>query len=525
MEFFGSIEIGSKKKDEKLSPSFVPPTDTDGAVEVAITNTIGFDFDASYKNTKEQIELYRKAAANSDVDDALDEIINDAIVFDAEETPVDIMFSDDADVSASIKKKISEEFKEVLRLLNFNEIGDDLFRKWYVDGRIFYHVIIDKKAQKDGVAELRYIDPRFIKKVRDVKKEKGPGGVEIVKSVEEYFVYNDPGSKHYVKKEAVKIPKEAVLYVPSGLMDSEGKEVISYLDAAIKPLNQLVALEDSLVIYRISRAPERRVFYIDTGNLPKTKAEQYMKSIINKHKNKMVYDATTGTVKDNRHIMSMLEDIWLPRREGNRGTEVSTLPGATSLGDMDDVLYFVKKLYKALRIPASRIDTEAVFNMGVSAEISRNEIKFSKFIDKLRKKFSRLFRQALKTQLLLKNIITEDDWLDINEAIQFRFNSDSHFTELKENEILRGRLELLATIDQYVGRYYSIEDVHKQVLKRNDDEIKEVNDRIEQEKADGKIKPGEGEGDFDMQDQPGGEPAPTPVKIVEPDNQNDQENK
>ena len=500
MEFLGFEIKPIKKKNENLSPSFVPPTDLDGAVEISERNSFGYNFDASYKNIKEQIELYRSMAINAECSDAIEEIINDAIVFDSDKTPVELVWDDNSKISDKIKKKILEEFQIILKLYDFNNIGDDIFRRWYVDGRIFYHIIINKGKEKDGIAELRYIDPRYIRKIRKVKKEKGKNGVEIVKGIEEYYIYNDPDSSYTTTNSAIKIPKEAIIYCSSGLKSPDDKEVISYLQSAIKPFNSLVSLEDSLVIYRIARAPERRVFYVDTGNLPKTKAEQYMKSIINKHKNKMVYDARTGTVKDNRHILSMLEDIWLPRREGSRGTEVDTLPGAQSLGDMEEVLYFVKKLYRALRIPTSRMDNESVFNLGRSAEITRAEIKFSKFIDKLRKKFSRIFRQALRTQLILKNIITENDWEEINEGIQFRYNTDSHFAELKENEILQGRLELLGVVDEYVGRYFSIEQVQKEILKRTDEEIKKINKEIEQEKDEGDLEQDAGSGDFNVPD-------------------------
>ncbi len=495
MEFFGyELKKQGKQveKPDKLSPSPFAPTDIDGSIDASVTQGHSFDFDASWKNTGELINTYRSMAMNADCASAIDEIVNDAIVFDVDESPVELVL-DDVEVSDAIKTKLTDEFKTVLGLFDFNEVGDDIFKEWYVDGRIFYHIVLSKTSQeKNGIAELRRIDPRHIKKVRNIIKEKGPGGIELVKGVEEYYIYSDPKTKLSGQGKAIKIPKEAIIYVSSGIKSLNGKDVLSHLHPAVKPFNQLVALEDSVVVYRISRAPERRVFYVDVGKLPKTRAEQYMRSLIANHKNKMVYDVKTGAVKDAKNVVSMMEDIWLPRREGSRGTEVETLPGGQNLGEMDDVLYFLKKLFTAMKIPKTRLDSEnSVFNSGRSNEITRDEIKFSKFIDKVRKRFSRVFRQALKTQLILKNIITTDDWEKINEQLRFRFNTDSQFAELKEMEILTGRMEILGTLDEYVGKYFSQAWVQKNVLSQTEEEIKEIDKEIKDEIAAKKYpKPG-----------------------------------
>ena len=393
---------------------------------------------------------------------------------------------DDLDQPDNIKKTIKEEFENVVRLLQFNHYGHEIFRKWYVDGRLFYHIIIDEKTPKKGILELRPIDPTRIRKVKEIDKVKDPvTGAELIKSVDEYYIYQDTSLNK--SNQGLKISSDAVQYTTSGLLEGNKKTVLSYLHKAIKPVNQLRMMEDSLVIYRLSRAPERRIFYIDVGNLPKGKAEEYLKGIMNQYRNKLVYDASTGEIKDDRKNMSMLEDFWLPRREGGRGTEITTLPGGENLGQIDDILYFQKKLYKSLNVPVDRLESENGFSLGRSTEISRDEVKFQKFINRLRKKFSWLLLDLLKTQLLLKGIITESDWYDFRENIVVDYIKDSYFSELKENEIIRERVGLLTELDQYVGDYYSKDWIRKNVLMLSEDDIKQMSDEIDEERKSGDI--------------------------------------
>jgi len=490
MDIFG-FEIKKKKSKEETLASVVPPTDYDGAAEVSESQLFAFDFEPSYSSDEELINLYRKMATNPDVLFAIEEIVNDAIVFSDNENAVDITFSENCELSDNIRKKIIDEFNTILGLYKFSDVGDDIFKNWYVDGRIYFHLVIsdEKGKQKEGLKDIRFIDPRHIEKKKIIKTEKR-NGVEVVTGTEEFFVYTTKDSNG--KKSKIKLPVHTVAHATSGVFDTDGKRVVSYLHQAMKLFNMLNSLEDSLVVYRIARAPERRVFYVDTGNLPKTRAEQYMKSIINRNKNKFSYDSSTGQIKDKRHVMSMLEDIWLPRREGSRGTEVETLQSSAQLGEMDDILYFSKKFNKALRIPVSRLEDGAQFNLARSSEITRDEIKFAKFITKLRKRFSKIFKQALKQQLILKAIIAEDEWKDISECIKFDYNSDSHFEELKNNEILNGRIELLGNISDYVGRYYSEEWVMKNVLMMTDEEIKEQKKKIKEEGSDKKTEADQG---------------------------------
>ena len=377
------------------------------------------------------------------------------------------------------------ECDEVLRLLNFERKGHDVFRRWYVDGRIFYHKIIDTKNPRKGITELRYIDPVKIKKVREVKKDRdGKTGVDMTEKINEYFVYNEKGlgsAGMGGSNQGLKIAADSITYVPSGLVDGNSGRVLSYLHKAIKPVNQLRMIEDALVIYRISRAPERRIFYIDVGNLPKIKAEQYLKDVMNRYRNKLVYDATTGEIRDDRNHMSMLEDFWLPRREGGRGTEITTLPGGSNLGEIDDITYFQRKLYRSLNVPISRLESENGFSLGRSTEITRDELKFTKFVQRIRKKFSPLFTDVLKTQLLLKGIIAPEDWPEIQEHIQYDFLADGHFAELKDAELLENRLNQLQTVEAYIGTFFSKEYVLKKVLRMNDTEIQEMRDQIKKE--------------------------------------------
>ena len=410
--------------------------------------------------------------------------MNEGIVSNQNDQAVEISL-DRLPYPDKIKRKIRAEFDEVLRLLNFDRKGHDVFRRWYVDGRIFYHKIIDTKNPRRGITELRYIDSTKIKKVREVKKDlDGKTGVEMTEKVDEYFVYNEKGlgsAGMGGTNQGLKISADSITYVPSGLIDGNSGRVLSYLHKAIKPVNQLRMIEDALVIYRISRAPERRIFYIDVGNLPKIKAEQYLKDVMNRYRNKLVYDATTGEIRDDRNHMSMLEDFWLPRREGGRGTEITTLPGGSNLGEIDDITYFQRKLYRSLNVPISRLESESGFSLGRSTEITRDELKFTKFVQRIRKKFSPLFTDVLKTQLLLKGIIAPEDWPEIQEHIQYDFLADGHFAELKDAELLENRLNQLQTVEAYIGTFFSKEYVLKKVLRMNDTEIQEMRDQIKKE--------------------------------------------
>jgi len=380
-----------------------------------------------------------------------------------------------------IKDRIREEFDKVLELLNFDQKGHDIFRRWYVDGRMYYHKVIDQKNPRKGITELRYIDPKKIRKVKEIKKKNKLGSsIELVDSVREYFLYNDKGL-HSGTNEGIKISPDSITYCPSGLIDQNRGHVLSYLHKAIKPVNQLRMIEDALVIYRISRAPERRIFYIDVGNLPKIKAEQYLKDVMNRYRNKLVYDASTGEIRDDRNHMSMLEDFWLPRREGGRGTEITTLPGGSNLGEIDDIEYFKKKLYRSLNVPISRLEAEAGFSLGRSTEITRDELKFTKFVQRLRKRFTPLFTDMLKTQLILKGVITLEDWSKISQHIQYDFLQDGHFAELKKAELLEDRINALGNIESYIGTFFSKEWVQKNVLNFTQAEIEDMQKQINKE--------------------------------------------
>ena len=387
---------------------------------------------------------------------------------------------DNLQVSATIKKRIKEEFERILQLLDFNNKAHDIFRRWYVDGRIFYHKVIDSQNPRKGIQQLRYIDPRKIKKVREVQTGKR-GQVDVVKKFKEFYIYNQHGHQVNNTSTGVKLTFDSIAYCPSGLIDMHKGTVLSYLNKAIKPVNQLRMIEDSVVIYRISRAPERRIFYIDVGNLPKIKAEQYLKDVMNRYRNKLVYDASTGEIRDDRNHMSMLEDFWLPRREGGRGTEITTLPGGANLGEIDDITYFQRKLYRSLNVPISRLEAEQNFSLGRSTEITRDELKFTKFVGKLRKKFSVIFNDLLRTQLILTGVIAEEEWKQMSEHIQFDFLQDNNFTELKNAELLKERLEMLSQVENYVGTYFSKEWVKKNILHLTDDEIGEMQKQMDSE--------------------------------------------
>jgi len=488
-ELFG-FEI--RRKQEPVEPvSFTQKESDDGAVNIAATGgAYGtyVDLEGTAKNEAELVTRYRNMMMQPEVDTAVDDIVNESIVTNSDKQILDINL-DDVDVSASIKKRIRDEFEACLRLLDFQDSAYEIFRKWYTDGRLYYHIMINDQDPQAGIKELRYIDPRKIRKVRENSKER-KGDAVINKIKKEYFIYNDKGfnSRSTVTAQpqvggaqGLKIAKDSIVHVTSGLTDENNRMVLSYLHKALKPLNQLRVLEDAAVIYRISRAPERRVFYIDVGNLPKMKAEQYLRDMMVKHKNRLVYDASTGEIRDDRKFMTMLEDFWLPRREGGRGTEITSLPGGSNLGEMDDVVYFQKKLYKALNVPISRLEPETGFTLGRASEISRDELKFSKFVSRLRLRFSHLFDKILEKQLVLKGVMTTDEWKYIKEYIRYDYMEDNHFSELKDSEILRERLQALNEIDNYVGRYYSKEYVQRHVLRMNDNDIENIEKQIAQE--------------------------------------------
>ena len=474
-------------KDDKNKENFTLPSEQDGTIDVAGGGFFGqiLDTDGRERTESDLIRRYRDIAQQPECDSAIEDIVNEGIVANERAQAVQVVL-DQLPYPMKIKKAIEKEFDSVLRLLDFDTKGHDIFRRWYVDGRLFYHKVIDKKNPKRGVQEVRYIDPRKIKKVREVDKDQKKGSsLEIVKKINEYYIYNDKGmfSGGYGAgaNEGLKISLDSITYCPSGLVDQNKGNVLSYLHKAIKPVNQLRMIEDALVIYRISRAPERRIFYIDVGNLPKIKAEQYLKDVMNRYRNKLVYDASTGEIRDDRNHMSMLEDFWLPRREGGRGTEITTLPGGSNLGEIDDIQYFQKKLYKSLNVPISRMDSEAGFSLGRASEITRDELKFTKFVQRIRKKFTPLFTDILKTQLLLKGIIAPEDWDMMQEHIQYDFLQDGHFAELKDAELLNDRIQTLDSIQSYIGTFFSKEFVLKKVLRMNDAEIAEMNDQIRKE--------------------------------------------
>ena len=431
------------------------------------------DTDGRERTEHDLIRRYRDIAQQPECDSAIEDIINEGIVANERDQAVAIIL-DRIAYPKKIKDRIREEFDTVLELLDFDTKGHDIFRRWYVDGRLFYHKVIDQKNPKKGIQELRYIEPKKIRKVKEINKGVKPGtSVELVTKVNEYYLYNDKGLKTGTT-EGIKISPDSITYVPSGLIDQNKGHVLSYLHKAIKPVNQLRMIEDSLVIYRVSRAPERRIFYIDVGNLPKIKAEQYLKDVMNRYRNKLVYDASTGEIRDDRNQMSMLEDFWLPRREGGRGTEITTLAGGSNLGEIDDIQYFKKKLFQSLNVPISRLEAEAGFSLGRSTEITRDELKFTKFVQRLRKKFTPIFTDILKSQLILKGVITLEDWKKLSQHIQYDFLQDGHFAELKRAELLEDRISALGSIESYIGTFFSKEWVQKNVLNLTDAEIEDM---------------------------------------------------
>jgi len=484
----------ARNKDEEtksVEQSFTPPANDDGALTITSAAYYGtyVDLDGTSKNDVELISRYREMAMQPEIESAIDDIIGEAICQDDDGKIIKIIL-DDLKQPDKIKNAIRTEFNTVLRLLNYNNMAQDIFRRYYVDGRMFYHIIIDRTKPMEGIKELRYIDPRKLRKIREVKKQKDERtGVEMMDLINEYYIFNDKvttGSSQNFGPVGVRITVDSIISVVSGLMDSRRAMVLSYLHKAIKPLNQLRMIEDATVIYRISRAPERRIFYIDVGNLPKLKAEQYLRDIMVKYKNKLVYDASTGEVRDDRKHLSMLEDFWLPRREGGKGTEITTLPGGQNLGELEDVKYFEKKLYKALNVPVSRLNPETSgFSLGRSNEITRDELKFAKFVDRLRNKFSDMFDQAMRIQCVLKGICTNEEWDEIKENIHYDFIRDNNFSELKEAELMTNRLTLLQSVDPYTGRYFSQSWIQRNVLRLSDDEIKAMEGEIADEKEAG----------------------------------------
>ena len=475
--------------------SFALPTESmdDGAVTITQNAHYGtyVDLEGSVRNEIELVTRYREMANHPELEMAIDDIVNEAITHDVTGKTVDIVL-DNLKQPDTIKKKITEEFHNVLKMLNFGNLSDDLFKRWYIDGRIYYHVVVDETKPREGIQELRYIDPRKIRKVREIKKDRDPKtGAQIIASIAEYYVYNDKGTvtQSYTSNvnAGLRIAPESIINVNSGLMDAKNTFVISYLHKAIKPLNQLRMIEDAVVIYRLSRAPERRIFYIDVGNLPKGKAEQYLKDIMAKYRNKMVYDASTGELRDDRKHMSMLEDFWLPRREGGKGTEITTLPAGQNLGELEDVKYFRQKLLNALNVPISRLEPQqgGMIGVGRTTEVTRDEVKFTKFIIRLRNKFSQIFDHALRVQLVLKGICTLEEWDNFKEDIYYNYMKDNNFTEMRDAEILRERLSVLQTVDPYIGRYYSMEWVQKNVLQMDKETIAEMKKQIAKEDAAG----------------------------------------
>jgi len=476
-------------------PSFALPTPAldDGAVTITQNAYYGtyVDLEGSIRNELELITRYREMANHPELEMAIDDIVNEAISHDESGRTVNIVL-DKLKQPDAVKKKITEEFENILRMLNFGNLSDDLFKRWYIDGRIYYHVVVDENDPKSGIQELRYIDPRKIRKVREVKKERDPKtGADIIKSIAEYYVYSDRGTATQSYGASVnsglRIAPDAIVNVNSGLMDAKNTFVISFLHKAIKPLNQLRMIEDAVVIYRLSRAPERRIFYIDVGNLPRGKAEQYIQSIMVKYRNKMVYDANTGELRDDRKHLSMLEDFWLPRREGGKGTEITTLPAGQNLGELEDVKYFRQKLLQSLNVPISRLEPQqgGMIGLGRTTEVTRDEVKFLKFIIRLRNKFSQIFDHALEKQLVLKGICTREEWQNFKEQIYYDYVKDNNFTELRDAELLQNRVQTLQVVDPYVGRYFSAEWVRKNILQQTQEEIEAIDEQIKKESDEG----------------------------------------
>ena len=506
-QLFGFEIVRKKEAEEKAQPdrlvTFAPEIKDDGAVVVAEGGVFGtyLDLEGSARTESDLVAKYREMSLQPEVESAIDDIVNEFVSYDSDYKLVDINL-DDLEFGNKVKDKIREEFKNIVQLLDFNNSGYEIVRRWYIDGRLYYHAIIDVQNPREGIQEIRYIDPRKIRKIREIKRvrrnsQASTAGQQVhtTETKQEYYMYSERGfsggtragvsTTSYQPAAAgstgIRIATDSIIHVTSGLMDASNQMVLSYLHKAIKPLNQLRTLEDATVIYRISRAPERRIFYIDVGNLPKIKAEQYLRDMMVRHKNRLVYDATTGDIRDDRKFMTMLEDFWLPRREGGKGTEITTLPGGQNLGEIDDVLYFQKKMYKSLGVPVSRLESEGGFNLGRAAEITRDELKFGKFIDRMRLRFANLFKEALKKQLILKGVISEEESNDIFSNIRFDFMRDGYFTELKEAEILTNRLGLAQQMEQYVGKYYSHQYMRTKVLHQSEEEMDQIDKEMGEE--------------------------------------------
>ena len=483
-------QTDDKDKPAEAKQAFTVPSPDDGTTTISAGGYFGqyLDMEVTAKNDVDLIKRYREVAQHPECDMAIEDIINEVIVSDDRDQSVTISL-DKLAVSESIKGKIRNEFDEVMSLLNFDEKGHDIFKRFYVDGRIYFHKVIDPNSPRKGLTELRYIDPRKIKKVREVtKKRDNKGkGIEVIEKTAEWFVYNEKGISSANSNAGLKISADSICYVTSGVIDQTKNMVMGHLHKAIKPVNQLRMIEDAVVIYRIVRAPERRIFKIDVGNLPKAKAEQYLRDVMARYRNKLVYDASTGEIRDDRNYMSMLEDFWLPSREGGRGTDISTLPGGQNLGEIADIEYFRSKLYRSLNVPASRLESSQGFNLGRASEITRDELKFTKFVQRLRKKFTELFNDLLRTQLILKGIINEDDWFGVRDSLNYDFIQDGHFSELKNTEMTRERLQLANEMRDYIGKFYSLRYVRKNVLKQNEREMEEMDSQIKQEIEDGLI--------------------------------------
>ena len=518
-QLFGFSIDDSYKKPSKSVVSPVPRNNEDGADYYLSSGFYGqyLDIEGVFKTEYDLIRRYREMALHPEVDSAIEDILCEAIVSDQNDSPIQIDL-ENLKTGDKVKEIIRNEFQYIKEMLDFDKKSHEIFRNWYVDGRIYYHKVIDIEKPEEGIKELRYIDALKIKYVREQKKKGGANAIQYANNnqpggndnpfdadfegLSEYFVYtphtyqkNQYGAVNVTgqQKDAIKFAKDAIAYCTSGLVDRNKQTVLSYLQKAIKSLNQLRMIEDSLVIYRMSRAPERRIFYIDVGNLPKAKAEQYLREVMSRYRNKLTYDANTGEIRDDKKYMSMMEDFWLPRREGGRGTEISTLPGGQNLGELTDVEYFQKKLFRSLNVPESRMADNSGFSLGRSSEILRDELKFTKFVGRMRKRFSNLFHDILKTQLILKNVITPEEWESMSDHIQYDFLYDNHFAELKEAELMQERLGLLATADPYIGKYYSVDYIRRKILRQTDDELVEQDKLIKAEKESGIILPTEQE--------------------------------
>lgn len=485
-ELFG-FQITRKKQEQDPKQNFTTPQADDGTTTVAAGGYFGsyLDMEGTAKNEADLVRRYREISLHPECDQAIEDICNEAIVSSEEKESVKVLLHD-LPFGDEVKKRIDEEFTNVLKLMNFSTKGFEIFKRWYVDGRIFYQKLIDRENPKNGITELRYIDPRKIKKVREIKKSRSTVDLAITNDYEEYFMFNEKGVAGATSGSGVRIAADTIAFCSSGLVDQNKNMILSYLHKAIKPVNQLRMIEDAVVIYRIARAPERRIFKIDVGNLPKQKAEQYLRDVMARYRNKLVYDANTGEIRDDRSYMNMLEDYWLPTREGGRGTDITTLPGGQNLGEMADIEYFQRKLYRSLNVPVSRLEPATGFSMGRSTEITRDELKFTKFVQRLRKKFTELFNDFLKTQLILKGVIAEEDWTTIQVNIKYDFLQDGHFAELKESEMLKDRVMLADSLEKYVGKYFSQEYIRRFIFKQSEKEIKDMDKQI---KAEGPYEP------------------------------------